>query len=72
MRIEACAAGVDPVKFLDLTPYETAIAIRGFGRRLKYLQLVMSQLTGQLVNAWAKGNLGREMTEAILRSLEDG
>lgn len=71
MLVEAAAAGIKPDEFWELTPYETMIAIRGLGRRLKYEQLILAQTIGPLLSAWGKGNPGKKLVDAARRALEE-
>lgn len=54
-----------------MTPREVNIVIRGFGRRLKYLGLVLAQYIGPAVDVHAKGSPSRQMIRAAQRALED-
>lgn len=71
MQIEAAAAGVGVHEFWEYTYYEVSIAVRGLGRRLKYLNLFLANNVGPLLSAWAKGNPGREMVRAAQRALDE-
>lgn len=71
MQIEAAAAGIGPEEFWEMIPRDVEIQIRGFGRRLRYLALVIAQYGGGPAAAvWSKG-ADRNLTKAALKALEE-